>query len=109
MNDLRTRERVEIERSNIEASHQNLAALKTDAAQIARYRNPPAETVYPLEFSYHLLGDARGKTILDFGYGNGENTILPVRRGARVLSINISAASVKVAEKRVEISDLQDN
>ncbi|HLM00392.1 MAG TPA: class I SAM-dependent methyltransferase [Pyrinomonadaceae bacterium] len=106
MNDLRTWERVEIERSSIEASHQNLAELKSDAAQIARYRNPPADTVYPLEFSYHLLGDARGKTILDFGCGNGENTILLVRRGARVLSMDISAASVKVAEKRLEINNL---
>jgi ubiquinone/menaquinone biosynthesis C-methylase UbiE len=106
--DLRKWERVEIERSNIEASHQNLSALKADAAQVARYRNPPADTVYPLEFSYHLLGDVRGKTILDFGCGNGENTILLARRGARVLSMDISAASVKVAEKRLEMNGLEN-
>ncbi|MDQ3798981.1 MAG: class I SAM-dependent methyltransferase [Acidobacteriota bacterium] len=109
MNDLKTWERVEIERSNIEASHQNLSELKADAAQIARYLNPPADTVYPLEFSYHLLGDVHGKTILDFGCGNGENTILlAYGRGARVLSMDISAASVKVAEKRLEMNDLED-
>lgn len=106
--DLRKWERVEIERSDIEASQQNLSDLKSDETQIARYRNPPADTVYPLEFSYYLLGDVRGKTVLDFGCGNGENTILMARRGARVLSMDISAASVKVAEKRLEINGLEN-
>jgi SAM-dependent methyltransferase len=105
---LRKWERVEISRSDAEASHQNLSALKADAAQLERYQNPPADTVYPLEFSYHLLGDVRGKTVLDFGCGNGENTILLVRRGARVLSMDISTASVKVAEKRLEINNLEN-
>lgn len=106
--DLRKWERVEISRSDAEASHQNLSDLKADYAQLDRYLNPPADTVYPLEFSYHLLGDARGKTVLDFGCGNGENTILLVRRGARVLSMDISTASVKVAEKRLEINGLEN-
>lgn len=105
---LRKWERVEISRSDAEASHQNLAALKADTAQITRYQSPPADTVYPLEFSYHLLGDVRGKTVLDFGCGNGENTILLVGRGARVLSMDISTASVKVAEKRLEMNGLEN-
>ncbi len=36
---------------------------------IERYRNPPAETVYPLEYAYYLLGDIEGKTIVDYGCG----------------------------------------
>ncbi|MDQ6787523.1 MAG: class I SAM-dependent methyltransferase, partial [Acidobacteriota bacterium] len=102
--DLREWESVEIERSNTEASRQNLSNLKTDKTQVARYLNPPAETVYPLEFAYHLLGNARGKQVLDFGCGNGENTILLVNRGAKVFSMDISTASVKIAEKRLEIN-----
>lgn len=106
--DLRNWERIEIRRSDMEASQQNLSDLRADEAQLARYLNPPADTLYPLEFSYHLLGDARGKTVLDFGCGNGENTILLVRRGARVLSMDISTASVKVAEKRLEMNGLEN-
>jgi SAM-dependent methyltransferase len=72
--ELRKWERVEIERSNAEAQHQDFADLKADETQIARYLNPPADTAYYLEYAYHLLGDVRGRRVLDFGCGNGENT-----------------------------------
>lgn len=106
--DLREWERVEIERSNSEASHQDLSNLSVDESTIERYKNPPADTLYPLEYAYHLLGDVRGKTVLDFGCGNGENTIMLVNRGARVLSMDISAASIEVAKKRLEINGLKN-
>lgn len=105
--DLRKRERVEIERSTVEAGHQDFSRLKADETQVARYRNPPADTVYALEYAYHLLGDVRGLKVLDFGCGNGENTIMLVGRGAEVLSMDISTASVKVAEARLEANDLR--
>lgn len=105
--DLRKRERVEIERSTVEAGHQDFSRLKADETQVARYRNPPADTVYALEYAYHLLGDVRGLKILDFGCGNGENTIMLANRGAQVLSMDISTASVKVAEARLEANDLR--
>ena len=79
--ELRKWERVEIERSNAEAQHQDAADLKADETQIARYLNPPADTAYYLEYAYHLLGDVRGRRVLDFGCGNGENTILLARGG----------------------------
>ena len=104
--DLRKRERVEIERSTAEASHQDFSRLKADETQVARYRSPPADTVYALEYAYHLLGDVRGLKVLDFGCGNGENTILLAGRGARVLSMDIWTASVKVADARLEANDL---
>jgi ubiquinone/menaquinone biosynthesis C-methylase UbiE len=106
--DLRKWERVEIERSNAEASHQDVSNLKARETQIARYMNPTVDTVYPLEFAYYLLGDARGKKVLDFGCGNGENTILLVNRGAKVFSMDISTASVKVAEKRLQVNNLEN-
>lgn len=107
--ELRKRERVEIARSDGEAAHQDLSALRVNESQIARYQNPSAETVFPLEYAYHLLGDARGKKVLDFGCGNGENTILLASRGARVFSMDISTASVKVAEKRLEANRIEND
>lgn len=108
-NELRKWERIEIERSNAEASHQDVADLKADEIQIQRYLNPPADTVYYLEYAYHLLGDVRGRRVLDFGCGNGENTILLARRGADVFSMDISTESIKVAEKRLEANGVNNN
>ena len=106
---LREWERVEIERSDSEASHQDLSNLTVDAATIERYKNPPADTLYPLEYAYYLLGDVRGKTVLDFGCGNGENTLMLANRGARVISMDISAASISVAKKRLEMNGLSNS
>lgn len=106
--DLRELERVKIERSDAEARHQDLSNLKANETQILRYMNPSADTIYPLEYAYYLLGDVRGKDVLDFGCGNGENTILLVRRGANVHSLDISAESVKVAEKRLQVNGLEN-
>ncbi|HEX8565847.1 MAG TPA: methyltransferase domain-containing protein [Pyrinomonadaceae bacterium] len=106
--ELRKWERVEIERSNAEAQHQDFADLKADERQIARYLDPPADTAYYLEYAYHLLGDVRGRRVLDFGCGNGENTILLARHGADVFSMDISTESIKVARKRLEVNNLND-
>ncbi len=67
-------ERVEAERSAAEASHIDVANLVADETQVVRYLGPPADTCYPLEYSYHLLGDERGKTVLEYACGDGINT-----------------------------------
>jgi 2-polyprenyl-3-methyl-5-hydroxy-6-metoxy-1,4-benzoquinol methylase len=99
-------ERVEVERSAAEASHKDVSALRYTEENLARYMEPPAETAYPLEYAYHLLGDVRGKTVLDLGCGDGENTVLLVRRGARVLGMDISADLISVARRRMEANGI---
>jgi tRNA G46 methylase TrmB len=42
---------------------------------LARHLNPPADTVYPLEYSFHLLGNLGVQTVLEYGCGDGENTV----------------------------------
>src|SRR2546425_13117656 len=78
-----TWERSEVARSASEAMHTPDTQLIGDEANLARYLNPPMHTVYPLEYAYALLGDVRGRTVLDFGCGSGENTLLLARRCAR--------------------------
>ena len=34
----------------------------------------PPDTSYSLEYAYHLLGDVAGKTVVDYGCGDGENS-----------------------------------
>lgn len=97
--DLERRERAEVERSAAEAARFDAGLHSSD---LARYMNPPADTCYPLEYSFHLLGDARRLTILEYGCGDGENTVALAKRGAgRVIALDISPDLVEIARRRL--------
>jgi SAM-dependent methyltransferase len=102
---LTQRDQAEIERSAEEARRTVLKA--TDRAQIARYLDPPSDTHYPLEYAFHLLGDIRGKTVLDLGCGTGENLVPLVERGARVIEIDISPDLIALAQQRMQNAALE--
>lgn len=102
-------ENVEVERSASEAKRKETDDLRIGARIIERYRNPPAETFYPLEYAYHLLGDVRDKTILDYGCGLGDNTVLLASRGARVVGVDISPELIELASRRMRQHDLSEN
>jgi ubiquinone/menaquinone biosynthesis C-methylase UbiE len=102
-------EKTEIERSAVESASIDIAALRFEESNIARYINPPAETCYPLEYAYHLLGDVCGKTVLDLGCGNGENTVMLALRGAQVKSMDISTASIQIAKQRLIANKVTSN
>lgn len=99
-------ERAEIDRSASEAAHTPDARLIADQADAARYLNPPLTTVYPLEYCYARLGPVEGQTVLDFGCGSGENSLLLARRGARVIGVDISADLIRVAIRRLALNGL---
>ena len=60
----------EIARSASEASK-----IRIRDADLARYQNPPADTCYPLEYAFYLLGDAQDKLVVDLGCGAGEEVV----------------------------------
>ena len=101
---MQTWERAEIERSSVEATLTSDAALRVTPATFARYSSPPADTAYPLEYAYHLLGDVTGQRIVDFGCGSGANTVLLANRGAHVFGVDISADLIRLAQRRMEVS-----
>ena len=80
-------ESAEIVRSDIEANLTKDVRLVADERQVRRYLDPPLDTPFPLEYAYALLGDVRGRTVLDFGCGSGQNSLLLARRGARVVGV----------------------
>lgn len=97
--DLSERDRAEVERSAAEA-----AKVSLTPAEVDRYLNPPANTPYGLEYAFYLLGDIRGKTVLDLGCGTGENLLPLLKRGAHVIAMDISPDLVELARRRIEIS-----
>ncbi|HUO27546.1 MAG TPA: methyltransferase domain-containing protein [Candidatus Aquilonibacter sp.] len=99
---LALRDLAEIERSAVEASK-----IKVKIRNVDRYMSPPADTIYPLEYAFHLLGDVHGKRVLDLGCGSGENVVPLLRRGADVLAIDISPELVAAAHTRLEMAGLE--
>jgi ubiquinone/menaquinone biosynthesis C-methylase UbiE len=70
-------------------------------SQVKRYLDPPADTAYSLEYAFYLLGDVRGKNVLDLGCGTGENVVPLIRRGAHVTAIDISPELIALAAQRL--------
>lgn len=105
MSKLAELDRAEIERSAKEAAQIAIAPPRRD--QVERFLNPPSDTAFPLEYAFWLLGDVRGKTVLDFGCGTGENIVPLVERGARVIGIDISAELIALARQRLALAKLE--
>ena len=99
------RDLAEIRRSAEEA--RNFRVVSVARSQIERYLTPPSNTPYCLEYAFHLLGDIRGKTILDLGCGKGENLIPLAERGGIVIGIDISPELVRVSEARIRSSGVK--
>lgn len=95
------REQNEIQRSAAEARKIVLQPI-----EINRYLNPPPSTPYCLEYAYNLVGDVRGKIVLDFGCGSGENVVTLARRGAHVVGIDISADLIDFAKRRAQQAEV---
>jgi SAM-dependent methyltransferase len=99
-------ESAEIRRSAFEAQHTPDARLISTKANLNRYVDPPLDTVFPLEYAFAVLGDVRGRRVLDLGCGSGENTLLLAQRGARLVSVDISESLIKLAGRRLDVNGL---
>ena len=60
------------------------------------------------EFRYWLLGDLRGRRVLDVGCGEGLNSMVLSTLGASVTGIDISPKAIAVAERRAEVNGVAD-
>jgi SAM-dependent methyltransferase len=96
---LTQREQEERVRSASDAAHVGATDLRM--ADVERYFNPRAGTVWPLEYCYSLLGDVVGKTVLDYGCGDGLNCVGLALRGARVYGLDLSPDLLDVARRRL--------
>jgi SAM-dependent methyltransferase len=95
------RDQAEILRSASEASKTIIKRLN-----VTRYLNPTPATPFPLEYAFYLLGNVEGKTVLDLGCGSGESLIPLLRRGAKVIGIDISPDLITIACQRLDVEGL---
>lgn len=92
----------EIARSASEASK-----IRLREVDLTRYQNPPANSYYPLEYAFHLLGDVKDEVVVDLGCGSGEELIPLRRRGARVIGIDISPHLIAIALERLQMYGME--
>jgi ubiquinone/menaquinone biosynthesis C-methylase UbiE len=92
-------ERAEIARSSLQAAL-TVETPGTSKKTLARYAHPPRDTVYALEYAFHLLGDVRGRHVLDLGCGDGQFSTLVASRGAKVTALDISTDLLRLARRR---------
>lgn len=99
---MRTWESAEISRSVVEAELTGrTTAGRLNERTLRRYQNPPADTWFPLEYAYHLLGDVRGRRVVDFGCGSGANSVHLALRGAALAGLDISESLIRLARQRL--------
>jgi len=91
----------ERDREEVRRSAEEAGKIILKPAQVERYLDPPSDTAYALEYAFHLLGDVRGKNVLDLGCGTGENLIPLMRRGAHVVGMDISPELIALAQQRI--------
>lgn len=59
-------------------------------------------------YTIQLLGDLRGKRVLDYGCGDGYLSMILARRGGLVWGFDISGKSIEVAMRRAVANSLED-
>src|SRR5262245_49013006 len=94
---IRELERAERAYDERRASLKQSSDLRVPLRIFRRYQAPPADTAFAIEYSYNLLGDVKGKDVLELGCGDGENTVLLAHRGARVCGVDVSDRTRRMA------------
>ena len=82
------------------ASQASENSLVIPEADICKYHNPREDTIFPLEYAFHLLSDVEDRTVIDLGCGDGVNTVILALLGARVFSVDIAKESLDLTAKR---------
>ena len=82
------------------ASTSYLAARGNDVTSVS-YGN-----LAPSEAELQLLGEVRGKRILDIGCGGGQNAVACVLAGATVVGVDVSAVQLAAAQRLAAAYDV---
>lgn len=100
-------EEAEVARSAVEAREAEAAGLRLGDYHVSRYVTATTGSPYSLEYAFALLGDLRGRTVLDFGCGSGRSAVALRAKGARLLALDISPHLLEVTRKRLAAHGLE--
>lgn len=81
--------------------------LQLDPVTLRRYGRPSPRRRFHPEYRFRVLGSLKGKEVLDAGCGDGSNSVLLAKLGARVTGIDVSFASVELARKRASANGVE--
>jgi len=73
-----------------------------------RYTDPPANTIFPREYYYHLLSPLRGKRVMEIAAGNGIDAAILTHNGAELSSYDLSAKSIEMVRQRCRVNGTLD-
>jgi SAM-dependent methyltransferase len=80
-----------------------------DVLTLERYSRTPLRLRFNKEFRFHVMGNLRGKRLLDVGCGDGRNAVLLARLGAQVEGIDISPGAIELARERALVNGVADS
>ena len=94
-----------MERTDIDAWNEHApfyqAAVGGDSTTVAYALDIPNED------ELHLLGDVKGKRVLDLGCGGGQNLIALARQGAQGIGVDFSDEQLRFARKLAEQEEVK--
>jgi 2-polyprenyl-3-methyl-5-hydroxy-6-metoxy-1,4-benzoquinol methylase len=87
--------------------HEEYSDSRIPEATVQRYLNCANPYSTP-EFPFVVLGDVRGKRILELGCGDGSNAVLLALKGATVVGIDVSARAIAAAQNKARLHQVAD-
>ncbi len=84
-------------------------SLAMPAWILRQYEHPLEETIFPLEYAFHLLGTFRGRTLVELGCGEGFNTVIFSALGARVIAMDRSHRNLGLTQQRLRANRVAEN
>lgn len=107
--DLNQRIQREIAHFNEHYAHEAAEGIhRLATSDLKRYAKPPAKTIYPREYYYHLLQPLAGKEVLEIACGNGIDACLCASFGATVYAYDVSPQAIAMTRCRAEINGVAD-
>jgi 2-polyprenyl-3-methyl-5-hydroxy-6-metoxy-1,4-benzoquinol methylase len=82
--------------------------LRIDPLALRRYTRPRLRRRFHKEHRLAVLGDLRGRHLLDVGCGDGSNVVLFAKLGAIVTGVDASAGAIEVARRRARANGVAD-
>lgn len=73
-----------------------------------RYAHPPANTIFPREFYFHLLAPLQGKDVLEIACGNGIDASISAHNGANHHAYDIAQKSIEMTRQRAQVNGVSD-